>query len=179
MQKITYTFKIENFINPLTIIAIAVVLRFIPHIPNMAPIAAMALFGGVYLNKRYALLVPLVAMVLSDIFLGFSFVTPFVYASFFLVGIIGLWLKSHKNVPTIVGTSLMGSTLFFFITNFGVWLVGGLYPHSMRGLENCYVLAVPFFRNTILGDLLYAGVLFGSFEYAKNLSKRLSLRITT
>lgn len=168
-----------QLINPMLFILLAVVLRLLPHIPNMAPIAAMALFGGVYLNKRYALLVPLIAMVLSDIILGFSLVTPFVYGSFLLTGVIGLWLKSHRNLASVIFASIVSSTLFFFITNLGVWLVGGLYPHTVQGLEHCYILALPFFRNTAIGDLLYTGVLFGSFECAKFLLKSYSLKITT
>lgn len=169
----------KQFTNPVLFILLAVVLRLLPHIPNMAPIAAMALFGGVYLNKRYALLVPLIAMVLSDVILGFSWVTPFIYGSFLITGVIGLWLKSHKNVASIIFASIVSSTLFFFITNAGVWLVGGMYPRTLSGLENCYVLALPFFRNTAIGDLLYTGVLFVSFECVKFLLKSHSLKITT
>lgn len=164
--------------NPLIFIGLGVVLRLIPHIPNMAPIAAMALFGGVYLNKRYALFVPLVAMVLSDIVLGFSPVTPFVYGSFLLTGVIGLWVKSHKSIQYVLLASLLSSSLFFLVTNFGVWLVGGLYPHTMMGLQMCYTLALPFFRNTLIGDLFYTGVLFGSFACIKKLSNVVSLKIT-
>ena len=66
--------------------------------------------------------------------------------------------------------SLISSTVFFIVTNLGVWLVGGLYPHTLPGLENCYILALPFFRNTLMGDLLYTGVLFGSFAMAKRIT---------
>src|SRR5476651_2024859 len=99
----------RKFINPIIIIIFAVVLRLLPHVPNVAPIAAMALFGGVYLNKRYALVIPLVAMFLSDIVLGFSASTPLVYTSFFLTGLIGLWLRKHKHVATVICSSLVSS----------------------------------------------------------------------
>lgn len=163
---------VSQFTNPVLFIGIAVMLRLIPHLPNMSPIAAMALFGGVYVNKKYALLVPLLAMAISDMFLGFSWVTPFVYGSFLLIGMIGLWLRGHQSPLYIVLASLVGSTIFFLITNFGVWVVGGLYPHTLQGLQDCFVLALPFFRNTILGDLLYVGVLFGSFVFARTLLKQ-------
>src|SRR5438045_2353317 len=81
----------QHLLNPLIFIAIAVVLRLVPHIPNVVPISAMALFGGVYLNKKYALVVPLLAMVLSDIVLGFNASTPLVYTSFLITGFIGIW----------------------------------------------------------------------------------------
>jgi len=170
---------LEQLTNPLIFIALAVILRIIPHVPNVAPIGAMALFGGVYLNKRYALLVPLVAMILSDIFLGFNASTPMVYASFILTGLIGLWLKNHKSVPTVALASLTSSLLFYLLTNFNFWYATSLYPKTFSGMIDAYVMALPFFRNTIIGDLLYTGVLFGSFECARNLSKRFSLRIAT
>ncbi len=163
MQSSKLQFKIQNFINPLIIIGIAVVLRLLPHPPNFAPIGAMALFGGAYLNKKYALIVPLVAMFFSDFFLGFHSTIPFVYGSFLLTGLIGLWLRHHRTIQNIIGASCISSLLFFIITNFGVWLVGNMYPKTISGLLECYIAAIPFFRNTIIGDLFYAGVFFGSY----------------
>ncbi|MBI3290537.1 hypothetical protein HYZ78_04025 [Candidatus Microgenomates bacterium] len=151
-------------INPFLIILIAIVLRLAPHEPNFAPITAMALFGGAYLNSRYALIVPLAAMFVSDIFIGFHSTMPFVYASFLLSGLIGLRLRNHKNVLNVVAASFGASVLFFLITNFGVWLVGGLYPHTGSGLVQCFINAIPFFRNTVLGDFFYTGLFFGGYE---------------
>jgi len=144
----------------------AVILRLIPHLPNFAPIAALALFGGTYLNKKYALILPLTAMFISDIFLGFaSFWVSFsVYFSFVLIGFLGLWLKKNKTPSNIIGASLTGSVLFFIITNFAVWVATPWYSKNWEGLIKCYWLAIPFFRNTILGDLFYVGVLFGLYE---------------
>ncbi len=144
----------------------AVILRLLPHAPNFAPIAAMALFGGTYLNKKFALLVPLVAMIISDFFIGFyDLKLEFaVWGSFLLIGIIGLWLKKHKNIPNIIGATLFGSALFFIITNFAVWAFSPWYSHNFTGLLQCYVKALPFFRNTLLGDLFYVGVMFGIYE---------------
>lgn len=154
----------KNLISPLLIIVIAVVLRLVPHPANFAPIAAMALFGGVYLNKKYALIVPMLAMFVSDLFLGFHNTMVFVYVSFLLTGAIGLWLRKHKNTQNIIISSFASSIIFFLITNFGVWLAGNLYPMTITGLVECYILAIPFFRNTILGDLVYTGVFFGGYE---------------
>ena len=154
-----------SFLIALLLIIFAALSRFIPHPPNFAPIAAMALFGGVYFDKRFALLVPLAAMLLSDYFIGFHNVILFVYGSFLLVGLIGLWLKRNKKVRWIVGASIGSSILFFLITNFGVWLMGA-YPPTLAGLAECYVAAIPFFRNTLVGDLFYVAVLFGLYESA-------------
>jgi hypothetical protein len=75
-------------------------------------------------------------------------------------------LKSHKKFLPVLGTALLSSILFFVITNFGVWLTGGgwFYPRTWQGLVECYVMAIPFFRNTLAGDLVFTGVLFGLFE---------------
>jgi hypothetical protein len=154
-----------SFLLAVLLIAFAALSRFVPHPENFTPIAAMALFGGVYFDKRYAFVVPLVAMVVSDYFIGFHNTVPYVYGSFVLAGLIGIWLKNHKSVAWIVGASLTSSVLFFVVTNFGVWVTGG-YPQNFGGLVECYIAAIPFFRNTVLGDLLYVGVLFGLYESA-------------
>ena len=142
--------------------------HYIVYIPNFAPIAAMALFGGVYFtNKKYALIIPLAAMIISDIFIGFynPWILVSVYGSFLLIGLLGLWLKKHKTMPNILGASLLGSVGFFLITNFAVWAVPhSLYPHTLQGLLNSYMMGLPFFRNTILGDLFYTGIMFGLME---------------
>jgi hypothetical protein len=160
----------KKLISPLLIIVLAVALRLLPHPPNVVPITALALFGGVYLNKKYALIIPLLVMFISDLFLGFHNTIPYVYGSFLLSGLIGLWLRQHKKTSIIIIAALLSSLLFFIITNFGVWLVSGMYSHSITGLINCYVLALPFYRNTILGDLIYVGVFFGAYELACNVN---------
>lgn len=155
----------SSLLQPILFIILAAFLRLVPHIPNFAPIGAMALFGGVYLNKKYALLIPLIAMILSDFFLGFSAATPFVYISFLLIGCLGLLLRKHMSFKNILLATLSGSLLFYLITNFGVWLVGNLYPHTLSGLVLCYTLALPFFRNTVLGDLFYVGLFFSAYAF--------------
>jgi hypothetical protein len=86
-----------------------------------------------------------------------------VYVSFALIVAIGLWLQKHRTVLPIVGAALVSSVLFFVVTNFGVWVFDSLYPKTLEGLIACFVAAIPFFRNTLLGDLLYTAVLFGGF----------------
>lgn len=147
-------------------------LRLVPHAPNFAPISAMALFGGAYLNRKYALIVPLIAMFLSDIFLGFHGTIIYVYGSFVATGLIGLWLRKHKNFTNVVGTAFFSSLLFFLITNFGVWLEGKLYSANLSGLMESYIMAIPFFRNTVLGDLFYVALFFGSYELALKIFRK-------
>jgi hypothetical protein len=147
-------------------VVLGVVLRFAPHLPNFAPIAAMALFGGVYLNKKYALIFPVVAMLVSDYFIGFYDIKLMagVYLSFVLVGLIGLFIKKHKNIGTIIGGTILGSVLFFVITNFAVWAFYSWYPHTLAGLGQCFAMAIPFLKGTLMGDLFYVAILFGIYE---------------
>lgn len=154
----------------------AAAMRLLPHSPNMTPIAAMALFGGAYFAaKRTAFLVPLAAMYLSDLALGFfvydfgwfHLFMPFVYASFAVTVCLGLLVRRRLNLLTVGGAALTGSVLFFIVTNFGVWLVGSLYPKTLAGLLSCYIAAIPFFRNTLAGDAAYTLVLFGGFALAQ------------
>lgn len=160
-------------------IVAAIILRLLPHLPNFAPIAAMALFGGVYLNKKYALVVPLVVMFISDIFIGFysPIIMVSVYGSFLIIGLIGLWLKNNKTLPNIIGASLIGSILFFIVTNFAVWAIPhSLYPNNLQGLLTCYTMGLPFFRNTILGDFFYTGVMFSLMEIIIKITNTWELR---
>ena len=147
------------------LILVAAFSRLIPHPPNFTPLAAMALAGGVYLDRRFALLVPLLALFLTDAILGFHDLMAFVYGSFLAIGLLGLWLHNHKKPVMVFGSALASSVLFFIVTNFGVWAMDGtLYPKTLAGLIECYTLAIPFFRNTVFGDVLYTGILFGLFE---------------
>ena len=140
--------------------------RFLPHPPNVTPWSAMALFGGAYLSKRYALFLPLVCWIVSDWVIGFDPTFPFTWGSVVIAGAMGLWVRTRRTYPALVGVGLVNSALFFLITNFGVWLVGGLYPMTPEGFCRCYTLAIPFYRNTLLGDLTYLGILVGTFEGA-------------
>lgn len=177
--------QLQQLISPFLIIVIAALLRLVPHMPNFAPVTAMALFGGVYLNKKYALLVPLLTMFVSDYLLlyinpfgpmhfNFTHVYPLqalwydntiiaVYGSFLISGLIGLWLKSHKIVTNIIFASFVASLQFFLITNAAVWM-HGMYDRSLLGLWESYIAGIPFFRWTVLGDFFYIGVFFGGYE---------------
>jgi hypothetical protein len=145
-------------------IAAAAALRLVPHPPNFSPIDAMALFSGAYLGRRgLAFVAPLGALLLSDLFLGFYHGMAFVYGAVALVVVIGWWVSSRRTPLRIGGAALVSSVLFFVLTNFGMWLFSGFYPRTLSGLVTCYVAAVPFFQNTLAGDLFYTALLFGGF----------------
>ena len=156
-------------------ILIAAVLRLVPHPPNFTPIGAMALFSGAYLGRKgvIAFAAPLGALLLSDLVLGFYRGMPTVYFSVALVVIIG-WLSLQRLSPLRIGAAAIASSvLFFVVTNFGMWLSSGFYPRTLAGLEACYIAAIPFFQNTVAGDLFYATLLFGGWKIAETLMPRL------
>ncbi len=147
------------------LIAAAAFSRLLPHPANFTPIAAIALFGGVYFDKRFAFALPILAMLISDYFIGFHGEMYWVYGSFVLIGFIGLWLKNHKTPLLILGGTFASSILFFTVTNFGVWMKSGsMYAPTWAGLVECYVAAIPFFRNTVGGDVIFVAVMFGVYE---------------
>ena len=142
--------------------------RLLPHPPNFTPIAALAMFGGAsFAEKRAAFLVPLAGLLLSDLVLGFYAITPVVYGSFALIVCLGFRLRQRQSVWRIAGGAVAGAVVFFVLTNFGVWAFETLYPKTMIGLLDCYVAAIPFFRNTLLSDLLYSTLLFGGLALAE------------
>lgn len=164
MDKITPRFWLLT----LMVFAAAFV-RLIPHPPNFAPIAAMALFGGAYFNKKsFAFAVPLAAMFLTDAIIGFHSGMWLVYLSFALIVVIGMLMLKKVNVQNVVLASLTASISFFIITNFGVWAFGTMYPKNIAGLIECYIAAIPFIQNTLIGDLFFSGIMFGVFEFAKS-----------
>lgn len=161
----------EKLILPIFIIGIGVLFRFLPHPPNFVPIAAIALFGGVYLNKKYALILPIIIMILSDLILGFSASTPLVYLSFFITSLIGLFLAKRKHFSAIFLASVSSSVIFFVLTNLNYWYAASLYPKTFDGMVEAYLMAIPFFRNTLIGDLVFVGIFFGVFEIFSRFSK--------
>lgn len=146
--------------------------RLVPHPWNMTPITAVALFGAARLkNLAAAFLIPLAAMAASDLVLGvfvygqiFHRTMFFVYASFLLIVGIGLALRDRITATRVLAAAIAGSLLFFLVTNFGVWLLGNSYPHTLSGLLACFAAGLPFFGGTLTGDLLYTGLLFGVYE---------------
>ena len=146
---------------------------------NFSPLAALCLFSGAYLtDRRWAFTVPLGVMLVSDVLIGVvtgqpGYYTlhpglPFVYGSYALTILLGLALQRHRRSPWAVGgAAFAGAVLFFVVTNFGQWLTDPLYGRSWSELIRCYTLAIPFFRNTLVGDMAYALVLFGGWAFVE------------
>jgi len=158
----------KNLILILAIIALAVASRLVKHPPNFTPVVAMSIFAGYYLNKKWGWLLPMVAMFLSDAFIGFYDwrLMAVVYLSIGLSFVLGYGFKRFGNWRSVLACSLTASVLFFILTNFAVWALYQWYPHTWAGLLNCFVMALPFFKNTLAGDLVYSVALFGTYEFA-------------
>lgn len=163
-------------------ILLAAISRILPHPPNFTPVAAMALFGGAcFADKKIAFIIPLLAMFISDCVLewisgiGFHNTLLYVYGSFVLITLIGIFIRKKANGRNIVLASLISSVLFFLVTNFGVWAAGG-FNTGLNGLLAVYIAGIPFYHNeifgsfffnTVVGDLFYCGILFGSYYLAR------------
>jgi hypothetical protein len=156
----------RRFVALAVFIVLAALARLIPHPPNFTPVGAMALFGGACLaDRRLALLLPLTTLFLSDLFLGLHVLIPVVYGSFAVNVLLGRWLRSRRTFASTAAVTLAGSVQFFVVTNFACWLLW--YPHTVEGLVTCYVAAIPFFQNTLLGDAVFATALFGGLAVAE------------
>ncbi len=146
--------------------------RLLPHLPNVSPVAAMALFGGAYYaDKRMAFLVPFLALFLSDLVLGLHNSMIFVYAGFALTVAIGFLLKGRVTITNTAFATVISSVLFFLLTNLGAWMTSGLYARSAEGLMQAYVAGIPFFQNSLLGNVVFVAVIFGGYHLLqKNVS---------
>lgn len=149
------------------LIILAVASSLLPHPVNFAPIGALGLFSGAYIHDRRAWVIPLVALLISDVFIGFYEVVVMVsvYFSFALSALIGrLVLSRKRNVFAIGSSAIITASILFVLSNFALWSTGLYYSMDVAGLIQCYVMAIPFYGNSILGDLFYAAMLFGIYE---------------
>ena len=163
------------------IVLLAALSRLIPHPLNFAPIGAMALFGSAYFSNRIvAFLVPLLSMWFSDIVINNTIYAsyynhlwlmpegfPWKYAAFLLIVLVGFFLLKKIKLTNVIGASLSAWVIFFLVSNFGCWPGNPSYTQDFSGLATCYAAGIPFFWNTIGGDLFYSAVMFGIFELAK------------
>lgn len=153
------------------LILAGVILRVFRHYdlialpPNFAPVSAIAMFAAVTLPRRLALIVPVFLMLASDWLIGWYNLPIMltVYATFGFSTLIGRWIKRRVTIGRVLGGSLLGSAIFFLVTNAADWGFGNWYAHTPAGLLQAYTAGLPFFRNTVLGDLVYSGLAFGVY----------------
>ena len=142
-----------NYIIFVIFLILGITFRVIPHPPNFTPILSIALLSGYYIKNRYSILLPIAIMLFSDIALGGNPMGYWVYISITLIILLGYFIKN--NAKNIILNSLLSSLLFFLITNFGVWATGG-YSYTLYGLIECYTLAIPFFKNTLMSTVFFS-----------------------
>lgn len=166
----------------LLVIGIAVLSRLLPHPLNVSPLAGIALFGAAaFKNRGLAILIPIFAFWLSDVILNNTLYRGFydgvtlvhsgmiwTYGAMILIALVGFLALRKISLPRLVGASLSSSLLFFALSNFGVWVSGTMYPKTIEGLVTCYVAAIPFFQNTVAGDLFYTLAIFGGVAVAQS-----------
>ena len=154
----------------LGIIGVLTLSRLIPHPPNFTPILGMAVFSGAIINRRLiAYLIPLVAMLISDLYLGFHSGMPIIYFSLALCVLIGTFIEARVTILNFVLGISVGVIVFYLITNFAVWYGSGMYDYTFSGLITCYVMALPFLQNTIVSSMIYG---IGSFLIYNVINKR-------
>ena len=161
MQNLINVLKKEIF--PISLILILAFARLIPHPPNFTPVIALAIMSGYFFkNLNLSFLTLIIAMFISDLFIGFYENLIFVYASLLLVTFIFHKIAYRINFKNLFIHGFVGSLIFFIISNFGVWILGSpgvndvAYDKNLSGLVECYILAIPFFGNTFLSTLIFA-----------------------
>ncbi len=164
----------------IAIVVIAIVSRIIPHYPNFTAMGAVALFGGAYLGRKAAFLVPLAALFVSNLLLNnwiyaefvdgfqlFNVGSLWIYGAFVLITLLGMGILTKVNPGRFLGASVGAAVIFLLVTNFGVWMSSVAFPKTWTGLIACYTAAIPFFWNTLMGNLAFGAVMFGVYEYIR------------
>ena len=152
------------------LVLIGVLFRLVPHAPNFTPMLTIALMSGIYIKNKFGILVPILIMLLSDLFIGSHIMTPWVYGSVFIIFVIGRLIKKN-NILNLLTCSVISSILFFIITNFGVWISGG-YSYSLEGLIICYTMAIPFFKNTLTSTVLFTAMFYSLHYFLHSLTMK-------
>ena len=161
----------KNLLLVLGIIGALTLSRLIPHPPNFTPILGMAVFSGAIISKRIiAYLVPLAAMLLSDLYLGFHASMPIIYFSLAVCVLIGTFIEARVSILNSFLSISLGVLVFFLITNFMVWYGSGMYESSISGLMTCYFMGLPFVQNTFISSLIYG---MGAFLIYDIINKRI------
>jgi len=148
----------------LLIIILAACTRLAPHPVNFTPILAIGLFSGFYFKSRlFSLVIPLLVMIVSDFFIGYYLISLWVYAAIACIALFSWYINRYIGKKYLILSSFLSSVLFFIVSNFGVWTLGG-YGYSFEGLFYCYTMAIPFFFNTLASTFVYTLIFFGSYE---------------
>jgi hypothetical protein len=158
-----------------TLVAIAVTWRIINHnysfAPNLELVTVGAVLAAIALGASWAIIVPLAAIIISDLIIGNSSIFIFTWGSFALIGAGSILLaklnkQPKKQLLASAGFAVAGSFTFFIITNLGVWLQGW-YPATIAGLTACFTLAIPFYRTMLIGNLIIVPVSVSIYQLVR------------
>ena len=176
-------YKLNKSFNYLVILAVLIALgvagRLLPHPPNFTPMAAIALFAGFIFLKRYMAVIAVVVIMLLTDYFAFGYLSAewfasksmwVVYLALLFPIVFKNFLQKKLGLFRVAGAALASSTVFFIATNFAVWAFSPMYEKTLEGLVLCYTMAIPFFQNTVAGDLIWSGVIFGTYFVLRNYS---------
>ncbi|MGD1845855.1 MAG: DUF6580 family putative transport protein [Salibacteraceae bacterium] len=161
-------------------IALIVLARVMPHLPNFTPVAAAGLFLAFAFGRKVGIAVVGLGMVVTDLFFAGGYQMglmisvyiglmlpvvfgPFLHRLYHSNADIATWKRGIMRTLQIGGLATAGAVIFFLVSNFGVWFFSSIYPATVEGLVSCYVMALPFFKNSLMGDLFYSGAFFGIY----------------
>jgi hypothetical protein len=143
------------------VVAVAVLSRFIPHYPNMTAVGALAVYSGFAGRPRWmGFGFVMTALLFTDWILGFHNTMFYTYGAWILVSVVSSFGLRQFSWVKLMGMGLLSASVFFVISNFGFWMTGILYPKTAQGLLECYLAAVPFFENQLVGDIAFSLGLF-------------------
>jgi hypothetical protein len=151
-----------------------IIYRLNNNIPNFTPIISSALFLGIFFKNKIFSVLPMVIMLVSDLFLGFYHLSIMiaVYFSLMAVNLMGILIKDKKSYLKIISASLVGSSLFFVVTNFSVWAFGNWYLNNFSGLTSCFLNAIPFFKNNLLSTFIFSTFFYLIYQLSYLLVKQ-------
>lgn len=149
------------------IVVFSIMMKLIPHIPNFSPEIVLALYLGMKYPAKVSFLAIFVIALISDLILGwqsalfssFGNWTIFTYSGLFAIGTAGIYIRKQGFGKIFLGTSCVITLTYWLWTNFGTWLMAGLYPHTSTGFMTCYTLALPFLANSLAASIAWCAII--------------------
>jgi len=160
--------NIEYYILPISLVFILSLSRLIPHPPNFTPIITVAIMSSYFFKNVYlSAVVLIISVLIGDIFIGFYVKMIFVYISLLFITVFFFKASKRMNSKNLIIFAFTGSLVFFLISNLGVWILGDLYEKNLNGLMQCYIMAIPFFKNTLFSTIIFSYLSYMAGHYFK------------
>ena len=163
-----------NLIIPIILFGLLVLSRMITDIPNFTATIALVIFTGYLIqNRLLSILIVLTSQVVSDLYLGIYSSMIFVYAAYASIVLLSPIIMNKINTKSVVLSSIISPSIFFIISNFGVWLTGSIYTFNLSGLITCYIAGIPFFDESLISTVLFALTIFSIMKLIKKEGKEI------